>query len=385
MTAPKGTRTAPADDYARLAAAARRQLTHLVRAAVGAIAEVSGPLPQRRLATVVRTVEVVVVAAIDSATRPGPGSDAWRGVLRDLGAAERRAGRGLEHVESATRAATRAVWHGLVDLGQRADVHPGTLVAAVDDLFGFSEAACAAAREGHESAAVPAEPARARLLDLLTGPRRAPDAAELADLAAAAGWPVPERVAALVAERPVRPVPLDARVLVSGDDRVFLLPAGMEPPAALVERPDTPGRGVRFALGLPVPVAEAGRSVDYARRLLDLVARGALPPAPVTRGADHLTALLTAADDGLLRWIRSVNLGPLAELSEARRAKLLTTLALWLRFDGDVREVAKRVHLHPQSVRYRLHQVRDLLGESALEGERRFLLHLALRTRTIRR
>ncbi|OLR94322.1 PucR family transcriptional regulator [Actinokineospora bangkokensis] len=371
-------RPAGEQDHRRLATAARARLPELVRAAVGAITGGVGPVD----APAVTAVEAAVLAGIDAVFADAPTPAAARAVLKGVGAQERRAGRGLERVESAARLASRAVWRRLTAIAGELRVPPVVMVSTVDALFAFTDDLVDAAREGHDSVTEPSDPRRAELLALLVTPGPVSD---LERRAADARWPLPERVVAVVSDLPFRVEPgeLDPRILANTDRETtcLLVPADVELPQELAQELAR-GRDTRFAAGLPMPVAEAHRSVEYGRRLLDLVERGSLPPARLTRGCDHLVTLLTAADGGLLRWIREDNLGPLAQLSEGRRAKLLTTLALWLRHDGDAREVAKRVQLHPQSVRYRVQQVKDLLGDQALEGEKRFLLQLALCTRT---
>ncbi|MCG8914282.1 helix-turn-helix domain-containing protein [Actinokineospora sp. PR83] len=367
--------TAPAEAL-RLAAAARARRSDLVRTAVEAITRPAGPRGPADLTDLTATVTAAVDAGLDAVFDDRCAPPACLRLLGEVGAAERRAGRGLEVVESATRVATRAVWHHLVVLARRLRVPPATTVAAVDALFAFTDTVCEAARAGHRVAGESTDPGRAELLALLLAPAPVPD---LTTRAAEAGWPLPDRVTALVADTPFRADP--ARVppgALTDPDRAstcLLVPADQPLPEAPSTR-----RDIRFAAGPPVRTAEAHRSAHYARTLLDLVDRGTLPTRRLTRADDHLLALLTAADDGLLPWIRSATLAPLAALSPGRRAKLLTTLALWLRHDGDVREVAERVGLHPQTVRYRLQQLRDLLGDSALEGEQRFLLRLAMVT-----
>jgi DNA-binding PucR family transcriptional regulator len=45
--------------------------------------------------------------------------------------------------------------------------------------------------------------------------------------------------------------------------------------------------------------------------------------------------------------------------------------------------VAQRIHVHPQTVRYRLRQIQELFGEQLRDPDRRFELHLALRLRQL--
>ena len=69
------------------------------------------------------------------------------------------------------------------------------------------------------------------------------------------------------------------------------------------------------------------------------------------------------------------------ELAEGPRARLEETLAAWLDRPGQVQAVAAAIGVHPQTVRYRVRQLRDLFGERLEDPEARFELSLALRAR----
>ena len=73
-------------------------------------------------------------------------------------------------------------------------------------------------------------------------------------------------------------------------------------------------------------------------------------------------------------------LAPLAGLRPAARARLSATLRAWLDHPGQVQPVAERLHVHPQTVRYRVAQLRELFGERLDDPDARFELALALRS-----
>ncbi|WP_242424312.1 helix-turn-helix domain-containing protein, partial [Frankia sp. EI5c] len=70
---------------------------------------------------------------------------------------------------------------------------------------------------------------------------------------------------------------------------------------------------------------------------------------------------------------------PLDALPERTRTRLAETLLYWLALHGQRRLVAERLHIHPQTVRYRVGQLRDLFGETLDDPEARFELELVLR------
>ena len=74
-------------------------------------------------------------------------------------------------------------------------------------------------------------------------------------------------------------------------------------------------------------------------------------------------------------------LAPLAHLPAGQRERLTETLAAWIDRPGQVQAVAAALDVHPQTVRYRVRQLRDLFGTRLEEPDARFELALALRAR----
>src|SRR5919206_32203 len=95
-------------------------------------------------------------------------------------------------------------------------------------------------------------------------------------------------------------------------------------------------------------------------------------------------AIATAAADGTaLAWVPDPQApgrrAQLAGLRPAARARLSATLRAWLDHPGQVQPVAERLHVHPQTVRCRMAQLRELFGERPDDPDARFELALALR------
>ncbi len=61
------------------------------------------------------------------------------------------------------------------------------------------------------------------------------------------------------------------------------------------------------------------------------------------------------------------------------------TLLAWLQLGENAAEVAHQIHVHPQTVRYRLRQIHELFGDQLRDPDRRFELQLALRVRKLAR
>jgi hypothetical protein len=314
-----------------------------------------------------------------------PGHD----VFFDFGRSELRAGRSVGSVLAAYRVGAQAAWRGMADTGHDAGIEPRALYALADAIFTYIDQLCEVTVEGYayeqSMAAVERVDARRRFVELAVrggGWDSALSEPELAGAAADAGWRLPARLA----------------VVAFRDERVARV-ASRLPPDALVARvdgtgwaivgdPDGPGRhatvqqglaGVRAGVGPSVAVTAAAESARLAERALAL-ARGA--PGPVW-AEDRRVDLLLTGDPGVARGLADDVLGPLATVPVATRERLAETLGAWLEHQGEVRPTAQQLHVHTQTVRYRVAQLRELLGERMGCAEGRLELELALRARRL--
>ena len=96
---------------------------------------------------------------------------------------------------------------------------------------------------------------------------------------------------------------------------------------------------------------------------------------------DHLPALPSRRTRRLAHDLASGSLAPLADLPEGPRERLRRRSSAWLDRPGQVQAVAAALDVHPQTVRYRIRQLRDLFGDRLEDPEARFELALALRAR----
>jgi hypothetical protein len=138
-------------------------------------------------------------------------------------------------------------------------------------------------------------------------------------------------------------------------------------------------QGRPAALGPAVPLALAGLSVRRAVATHALLAEGRLGERAFARAEEHLPALVIAADPALGAELAQQRLAPLQTLADGPRARLTETLRAWLDRPGQVQAVAAELGVHPQTVRYRVKQLRELFGEALEDPEARFELGLALR------
>ena len=86
--------------------------------------------------------------------------------------------------------------------------------------------------------------------------------------------------------------------------------------------------------------------------------------------------MLLLADDELARAFVEERLKPLEG-----QERLIETLEAWLDHQRHTPRVAAELHVHPQTVRYRLGKLRELLGDALERADQRFELELALRVK----
>ena len=78
---------------------------------------------------------------------------------------------------------------------------------------------------------------------------------------------------------------------------------------------------------------------------------------------EHLATLVVTADPDALADLRERALAPLTGLRPGTAEKLRETLRAWLLHQGRRDDVAAALFVHPQTVRYRMGQLRELYGD----------------------
>src|ERR671922_174513 len=140
----------------------------------------------------------------------------------------------------------------------------------------------------------------------------------------------------------------------------------------------------RAALGPTVLWPEAAISFGRAREVLRLMQDGAIEDGRGLLVAErHNLSLLLGADRRLARDVVERALAPFDGETELSRDRLRTTLEAWLRHRGRTEAVARALHVHPQTVRYRVARLRELFGPRLDDPDGRFELELALRSRLV--
>ncbi len=287
----------------------------------------------------------------------------------ELGRGEARSGRSMDALLAAYRVGARVSWRHMSASAVRAGLTVEQLAQFAELVFAYIDQLSASSVAGHSDELATTGRVRERYLErlaaqLLSG---APEP-DLTAMAERAGWVPPRTLTAVVLpEEKVHGalVSLDARTLrstedVPGDDELVVLVV-----------PDADGRsrpallrsldGRDAVVGPARPWTAAAESYARACRALQL---GLAPDGSAPLDTDvRLADLVLRADDGALADLRARALAPLADLSPGAREKLTETLRSWLLHHGRREKIAEALFVHPQTVRYRMTQLRELYGK----------------------
>jgi len=317
---------------------------------------------------------------------PDRGREPGREVYVELGRGEQRVGRTLDSLQAAYRIGARVAWRRIAEAGRRAELEAKPLALLAEAIFAYIDELSADSVEGYAEAQAAVEDLRRRRRQelavlLLRDPPAEP--ADLAALAQSAGWQLPVKLAAAacadddlgaIAGR----LPADALVTVLGGTGCVLFPD-----------PEGPGRldqirrlaaGAVLALGPAIEPGQAARSWDLARRLLLAVETGVVEGSDLFRTEDHLIDLLFAGNAQLTSLVADRRLAPLEGLTPRAQVRMRETALAYVRHHGNAVAMAAELHVHPQTARYRIARLRELLGDDLDDPDARFELELALRS-----
>ncbi|MGA9859093.1 MAG: helix-turn-helix domain-containing protein [Solirubrobacteraceae bacterium] len=356
-----------------------------VRAGSPAYAEVLGAPEGMALRLGVEQAISAFLSAVQRGQRPaGETDELWR----RLGEAEYQAGRSLDDLRAAFRSGIRAAWRGAADIATRAGVSAPIVIALAEAIFVYGDELAADVVEGflriQSDQAGERERRRRRLAVAILDPS-GHDRESVTRAAELARWPLPRSVA-VIALGGDDPGPVARRL-----DLDVLAGSDSDGPWLILPDPDAPGRravldraleGEPAALGPGVAVADAHRSLRWARLALFLARDGSLGPRSeqgAIRAEDHLAAMLLLGDRELARALARSRLAPLDALAAGERERLVETLTAWLAHQRHTPGIAAVLHVHPQTVRYRIARLRELLGDVLDDPQGRFELDLALR------
>ncbi|MEV7283804.1 helix-turn-helix domain-containing protein [Streptomyces sp. NPDC093252] len=335
-----------------------------------------------------RAIEVFVQHLDRSGGRPTVPPD----VFHDFGRGEGYGGRSLDSLQAIYRMGVRLAWRRFADIGQRVEIPPPAMYELVDAGYEYLDGLVDRSVRGYAEAAARQAGERLRLqkrlMELLLTERHRGDPAEaLGERAARIGWPLPRKVAVGVLLRPAR------EAVAPAVPQGVLLDMEYEQPRMVVPEPTAAGRpellhralgGWAGAIGPPVALADAAKSLRWAEAAVRLMERGLLPAGEVLFCTEHTEALVLLQPEELIDDLAVRCLAPLVHCGPTHGRRLAETLLAWLETRGGAPEVAGRLGVHPQTVRYRLRQIRELWGDEIDDPDRRFELELVLRAQRLR-
>lgn len=343
----------------------------------------SEPEVEEAASQFVRRLVQMAASGLSHHPQAQDGDPSMETVFAQVGRMQWISGRELPELLTAYQVGAQAAWrhvsHTALELGFSSRV----LTALAEAVFLFVHQLSAASASGYVEEQSESSAARERLREdlarLLLSDRSSD--AEIRIAAHRVDWPLPE-LARLVL---VDPEDEHARAIV---DRLGnqALPIHTEQLYGCIlpifDRLAAPPRnrqirGAHAVVGAITRLDQLPFSAWLARTALSLSHRGLLTDDPI-HVADHLDTLLIHRDERLLDALRRQLLAPLDGLADPVRQRLLETLTAWLRLMGDRKAMAEELHIHPQTVRYRLAQLHDVLGNGLDDPDYRSRLFLAL-------
>lgn len=358
---------------------------------MGEVPAYNAPLQGRMGQVIERAVQVSLASFVEIAGDTGGVSSTQIGVgasaARELGRVEARRGRPVDALLAAYRVGARVSWRELSRTAVDAGIDSATLAGFAELVFTYIDELSAASVAGHHAETTSAERARLVALDRLArGILEGQGESTLRRVAAEAQWTPPRTLTVALIDRDRVSAAvgmLDPRTLTVEDDlpgwgTVVPGHAGDGQPAAvLIPDAGGPARARLLSLmtdreavvGPARPWAVAAESFRRAARAL---------PYGVTDADAALPRLVLEADREAVTDLRARALAPLDDLPEGKSLRLQETLRAWLLLQGRRELVAESLHVHPQTVRYRMGQVRDLFGERLQDPDEVLALILAL-------
>ncbi|WP_246258350.1 helix-turn-helix domain-containing protein [Amycolatopsis anabasis] len=346
-----------------------------------------GPLGE----VLVHGTEQAILHCLENVGDPTVPQENWMSIYRNIGKLEFGEGRSLDQLQTAYRVGGRVAWRHIAEVGQALGGSADSLCVAAEAIFAYVDEISALSIEGYTAAQAQAAGAmarrRRRLLELiLADPPASPQA--IASLAAAARWKRPNQVTAVAlasgseqAECPQ--LTLDSEVLVDLEGPAPCLLTA-DPDRHLADlRPQL--NGWLAAVGPSVKLSDAAVSLRWARRSLALMRRGVIACGPVAYATDHLSTLWLLTDEFLIKELSERSLAPFRDLTPKQRARLGETLLVWLQSRGSAPEIAEKLKVHPQTVRYRMHRLEELFGDRLNNADDRMNMEIALRAQRLMR
>jgi PucR C-terminal helix-turn-helix domain len=293
----------------------------------------------------------------------------------------------LEDLLHAYRLGGRLGWQALMEAADPTE-YPA-LLAAAELLMRYIDSVSAAVAQTyldeHQHLVSEEERRQRALVEALIHPERETPA--LRDLAERVGFPIADRYRPFAKALPGAPTHAHSQLASALRSRGLLaLTEGDRVTGLAVETVDeatiADGTGL-FTLGRPTPRPELRVALDDMRMLLELARRQG--SSGLVEAEAFLPELLLARSPDLAVEIAQRVLQPLEDYAERRSSGLLETLAAFFDCDLDRRRTAGHLHVHPNTLDYRLRRIAELTGLDPSRPRDLVLLELALIRRKIAR
>ena len=366
--APHALELSPAAAYAmraELPAVADRTVAAIIDEVPSYADALSGPMGE----TIRSAVQLALGTFLNLATRSDRGTPmapALEGAYQ-LGRGEARSGRSMEALLAAYRIGARVSWRDMsrtvVEQGMEAE----QLSSFAELVFAYIDELSAASAAGHTEELERTGRVRSRNLERLARALLTDQPADAVVASAErAGWEPPAGLTAvLLPEAHVRKVisAVDERTLAPTED----VPGAVEGTGLLlVAGPTTKAARSRLlgalkdldsVVGPTVPWLEVATSYERALQCRRLELTGTVD------SEEHLAEIVITADRNALADLRAAVLAPLSGLRPSAVEKLTETLRSWLLHHGRREDIAADLFVHPQTVRYRVGQLREAYGD----------------------
>ena len=288
-----------------------------------------------------------------------------------LGRGEFRSGRTTDVLLSAYRIGARAAWREWSKVAIGAEIPIEFFARFAEMIFAYIDQLSASSVAGYSHELEASQRSRSRRFEELARRILAGGPAEtLQAEAERVGWDAPEAVSAVILANAraqgIRNLVDSRSLIVPGnlpgleDEDLMLL---IVPTVRTGERErikdQLAGRGA--VIGPSREWRRAGQSYARAVKVLNLN-RGGHRDDPADTD-DFLVELVVGADPEALEDLRREVLSPLEELRPSTAEKLRPTLEAWLLHQGRRDGIAAALHVHPQTVRYRMGQLREIYGD----------------------
>ena len=318
---------------------------------------------------------------------PDSGREPGRDVYVGLGRGELRQGRTLDALQSAYRVGARVAWRQLAEAARRAGFDSGVISKLAESIFVYIEELSADSVEGYSQELSEREGERQRRRrELITLLLRDPPPAQAELLAAAetVGWKTPRTAAALACResdlgRLARRLPPDVLAAVIRGVGCVVIGDPQGPGRAL--QVDEAVDRIPAALGPAGELDELTGSWALARAALRALEAGAVHAAGPLRAEERLPELLFHENPALVERLATRRLAPFEPLTPKARRRMEETALAYVQRQGNAAAMAAALDIHPQTARYRLARLRELLGTDLDDPDARFELELALRSR----